>query len=1106
MTTQTMLRKARRNLAPFFLLASVTISPASVHAAKNLDNQLRGVVHSISGRVVSQEDGTPMPGVNVLIKGSQTGTATDASGNYSIQANKGDILIFSYIGFKPFESKVDTKTVIDVTMQQDAALLDEAVVTALGIKRETRSLGYSVGKVNGKDIVNVPQENVVNALSGRVAGVAINQTSGVGSSVSIVIRGAKSLSNDNQPLFVIDGVPVSNSLNNLRAMGDRNNVDYGNAISDINPDDVESISVLKGPSAAALYGSRAGNGVILITTKSGKKGKGLGVSFSTSNVFEIPYEYLDLHYKYANGDRNNELSETSSYWGGPQLDVGNTAVQWNSPVGADGKKIPTELRSYKDNMKNFLQTGITSTNNLSVSGSSDKATFRFSYNLMNNKGLIPNSDLNKHALSANGTYDVGKKFKLSTNFNFVRSKSDNRPSTANRGSNPLAAAYLWSHIDIRELKDYWRAGAENVQQFSPTSDDNPYFLAYGINNGFVRNRAFGNLKLDWTILPELTAFARVSHDVFMENRETKIPWSYSRVKNGGYYNQDFSRQETNTDFLLTYTKKLAELDFSVSTGGNIMRQSGKDAYVGGSTLTVPGLYRVSNIPAGAVTYTNASDQKAIYSLYGMASVGFKNMLYLDLTARNDWSSTLPRSNRSYFYPSASLSWLANYTFKLPEQISLLKFRAGWAQVGNDAGAYQLLPTLSTGSYGSTVVGTVPDKLLNPNLKPEIATSQEVGIDFNLFNNRVRFEGTYYYTENKNQILDITTAPSSGYIGSKVNAGLLTSQGFEIALGGSPIRDLNGWNLDVNLNFTKNRTKIKALTSGMDYYSLWDEAGGGAFTWVGEQIGNIYSRGYAQVTDPNSPYYRWPILGSDGQWIESNDRKDREKVGNFNPDFMMGMQLNLTYKRFNLAVSFDWRAGGQFQSFTYRYYESDWRSQRQLDKLIPGSLYSEADLAALLKSNPEKYIIPQNGNFPRVGGHTKETGGYPFDGANDGAFIPGVTQNKDGSYSEVLGGPGTVISPITETYPWSFGKQTTFDADFIKLREVSLGYSFPKIGPFRNATVSVFSRNIMLWTAAKIGIDPERAFQADNGKFRQGIELHNVLPWTMPVGFKVSFNL
>ncbi len=1060
---------------------------------------------TITGKVTTAEDGTGMPGVNIVVKGTQRGTSSNASGNYSIEVSGANpVLVFSFVGYEAFEAAVGNRNVVDVALTPGTENLNEVVVTALGIKREKRALGYSVGEVSGKDIVNVPQENVLNALSGRVAGVTINQTSGVGSSVSIIIRGAKSLSNDNQPLFVIDGVPVANNLNNIRSMGDRNNVDYGNAISDINPDDVESVSVLKGPSAAALYGSRAGNGVILITTKSGKKGKGLGVSFSTSNVFETPYRYLDLHYKYGNGDRNARLDETSAYWGGPELDKGLTAVQWNSPLDANGNKVPTELKSYKDNMKNFLQTGITSTNNIAISGSNDKTTYRVSYNMMTNKGLIPNSDLNRHSLSAAATYDITNKVKLTTNLNFVRSQSDNRPSTANRGANPLEAVYQWSHVDIRDLKNYWVPGNEQIKQLSPTSGDNPYFLAYGINNAFNRDRIYGNMKLDYSITSNLSAFARISHDMFVEDRETSIPWSYSRGRTGGYYKQGIGRKETNADFLLTYKKNIKSFDLSVSGGGNYMAQNYNEDYMGGSILTVPGLYRISNIPLASLQVSNGTNQKAIYSLYGMASLGYKNMLYLDLTARNDWSSTLPAENRSYFYPSASMSWLANYTFNLPKSVSLLKFRAGWAQVGNDASPYQLVPTLGTGSWGSLITTGVPSTLLNSQLKPEIATSTEFGVDLGFFENRLRFEGTYYYVENKNQILGITTPSSSGFGSKLINAGLLASKGWEINLGGSPIRDKNGWNLDLNMNFTRNRTTIKELTEGMDFYQLWDDNNGGAFTFVGEEIGNIYSRGYATVKDASSPYYRWPILDKNGEWIAVNDRTAREKVGNFNPRFIMGMQATLSYKRFSLAASFDTRIGGNFQSYTYRYGESDWKSQRQLDQLIPGGLYSEAELVALLKSNPEKYIIPENGNFPRVGGHTKATGGLGADG--DGAFIPGVILQSDGTYKEHLGGAGTNIYPITDTYPWSFNKQITFDASFIKLRELSFSYNIPNIGAFRNASISVFTRNIMVWTASKIGIDPERAFQADGGRFRQGIELQNVMPWTIPVGFKLNFNL
>ncbi|GAB3330780.1 SusC/RagA family TonB-linked outer membrane protein [Larkinella ripae] len=1068
----------------------------------------------VSGRVTSKTDGAALPGVNVVLKGTQTGANTDGDGRYSIDVTGSNpVLVFSYIGFETQEFSVGSRGTIDLTMTESAETLQEAVVTALGIKREKRSLGYAVSDVKGDALTNVPQENAINSLAARVPGVAINQTSGVGSSISVVIRGAKSLTGDNQPLFVIDGVPVANSLNNLRSMGDRNNVDYGNAISDLNPEDVESISVLKGPSAAALYGSRAGNGVILITTKKGTKGKGLGITFSTSNVFERPYEYLDFHYKYGNGDRNNRLDESSAYWGGPALDVGNTAVQWNSPVGADGKKVATPLVSYKDNMKNFLETGITSTNNIALAGSGDKATYRISFNNMTNKGLIPNSDLYRNSLASAVTFDINKNFKLSTNLNFVRSKSNNRPSTNNRGANPLEAVYLYPHVDVRELKNYWIPGSEGIQQLAPsTNGDNPYFLAYALTNGFIRDRIFGNIKLDWAISPELSAYARVSHDQFAENRETKIPWSYSRVKNGGYFLQDLARQETNADFLVTYRKKINDFDWSVSGGGNYMTQTYRESYMGGSVLTIPALYRISNVPNTALQFSNGTSQKAIYSLLGTANLGYKDQVYLDLTARNDWSSTLPAANRSYFYPSASLSWLANYTFNLPSEISLLKLRANWAQVGNDTDPYRLVPALGTGAWGSLITTNVSGTLLNPQLKPEIQTSTEFGVELNLFNNRVRFDGTYYNAENRNQILTVTTPNSSGYGSKLINAGALVSKGWEISLGGTPIKNDNGWTLDLNVNFTRNRTTIKELAPGIDFYQLWDDNNGGAFSFVGEEIGNLYSRGFATVTDPNSPYYRWPILSKNGEWTAINDRNARVKVGNFNPRFMMGMQAALSYKRFTLNASFDWRSGGNFQSYTYRYGESDWRSQRQLDNLIPGGQNSASDLAALLKSDPEKYIIPQNGNFPRVGGHTQDTGGIGFDSNGDGVleydggFIPGVIQNADGSYTEHLGGPGTNVYPITDTYPWSFNQQITFDASFVKLRELSLGYSVPKLFGLRNANISVYTRNLVLWTASKIGIDPERAFQADGGRFRQGIELQNVMPWTVPVGFKLGFSL
>lgn len=1086
----------------------------------------RAIRINVQGKVTGDED-EGLPGVNVLEKGTSNGTITDINGDFSLSVEGAEsVLVFSSIGYQTQEQVVGDRQTFNVSMQADLRELSEVVVTALGIEREERSLGYDVANVEGEQLRQVSQENVLSSLAGRVPGVTINQTSGPGSSMSVIIRGATSLTTDNQPLFVVDGVPMSNSLNNISQNGDGNQVDYGNAISDINPDDIESINVLKGPSAAALYGTRAGNGVILITTKSGAKNQKLGVSFSTSNVFERPTRLLDFHYKYANGQRNGVFNEGSAYWGGPNLDEGITTVQWNSPVDENGVPIPTELRSYPNAMKDFLQTGITSNNNIALSGGNEKGSFRVSYSNMLHEGMIPNSDLYRNNLSTDVDYSITDKLTFRSNVNIGRTHSNDRPSTGDRRANPLEAVYASSYVNYDEMKDIWVDGQEEIQQIRTDAGDNPYFIAYGIENAFVRDRIYGNLSLNYQFTDNLSLQARYSLDRVNENRETKIPFSYSRGARGGYFLTDITSQESNTDFLATYNTDAGLFDINFSLGGNIMNRYYFSSNVGSggnrnNGLVIPGVYNVGNIPLDNISVGSSIAEKSIYSLYALASIGFQDQLYLDLTGRNDWSSTLPESNRSYFYPSASVSWLANYTFDMPEAVSMLKVRAGWAQVGNDTDPYSVIQSLNTGNYNTLTTLSVPSSLLNPDLKPEQATSMEAGIDLNILNNKVRFSGTYYTIDNKNQIFDINLPMSSGYSSRKINTGLIRSKGWEFTLGATPI-ERDGWVWNVDFNWSKNTTTVEELSENLDFITLWGENGGGAITGVGQEIGDIYSAGYAYVQDENSPYYRWPILSENGEWIELSGRENMRHVGNFNPDFLMGMQTSVSFKRFTLSASLDWRKGGEFMSFTYRYGESDWKSQRQLDNLIPGGLYTADELIALLKSNPEKYIIPQAGNYPRVGGHTAETGGFPIDDdGTDGAFAPGVIQTSgadtpddfsDDEYTEHLGGPGTNVYPITNTYPWDYNEQVTFDASFIKLRELSLAYQLPDLGRISNASIAIYSRNIMLWTAADIGIDPERAFQAHNGtqgdtqsQFRQGMERQNVMPWSMPIGFKLNFN-
>ena len=1100
----------------------------------------------VTGTIKLGTDNSPIPGVNVLIKGSTLGTTSDNNGRYSLEVSGANpVLIYSYIGYKTEEMPVGNRSTIDVTMTESTETLQEAVVTALGIKREERSLGYSVGKIDGKDLTRVVQENVLNSMAGKVAGVSISATGGTGSSVSMVIRGAKSLSSDNQPLFVVDGVPIANTLNNVSQVGNDNRVDYGNAISGLNPDDIENISILKGPSAAALYGTRAGNGVVLITTKNGSKVKKLTVTITSNTVFDKPYKFLKWQTGFGSGQfsaipvsvSGNPLTnpfgkliqEEIGATYGAALDKGYSEVQWNSPLDANGKPIPMPLVSHKDNVKNFVQTGITTTNGISIANSTDQITYRISYSNMQNRGIIPNSDLFKNTLNFSSSLKLSEKLRMSTNLDISRNNSNNRPA-GNRGSNPLQAAYNTSpHIDLLELKNYWMPGQVGLQQRTQYNGiyNNPYFLANEVNNGFTRDRVFGNLRADWQITKDISFMGRYSLDTYQEQRETKIANSYTNDPRGAYGLINIGSFESNADFLATYKKDIGNFGLSVSAGGNYRHQKGSNltnATRNGTGLIVPGVFTIQNIAPANLDYNSTKFERGIYSLYGLANLSFKDMVYLDLTARNDWSSTLPAANRSYFYPSASLSVLLNEILPVSNTISLLKLRGGIAQVGNDANPYMLLSTLgNAGSWDGIPRLNVPGTLLISDLKPEIATSTEVGLDLNLFRNRLRAGATYYVSENRNQILSTKLPPSSGYTLKNINAGLLVSKGIELTLGGTPI-EKNGWRLDVNANLTRNRTTIKKLSDDLPYFTLWTDAKGGAWTYVGDEIGDLYDAKVVTVEDKSSPYYGYPILDQTGKWQAIDAINTKNKIGNFNPKFILGMQTSLSYRGFSLNMTFDWRNGGDFVSQTYRYGEEDGRSQLFLDKLInPNGLTGDA-LRNYLVANQDEMILINGNNFPLVGGPTPDYNGYPFKYGpytlpHGGVFIPGVVatgydeNGKPTGYKENLGGPGTLMLPFAGSTSWSFSRAVTFDASFLKLREVSFGYDLPqsfvkRIG-LQNANVSVYSRNIILWTAAKIGIDPEMAFQLESGvqssgiQFKQGIERYNVTPWVIPVGFRLG---
>ncbi|MCK0189763.1 SusC/RagA family TonB-linked outer membrane protein [Arenibacter sp. F20364] len=1093
----------------------------------------------VSGTVTSSEDGMPLPGVSIVLKGTNAGNITDFDGNYNLDVPNGTgNLVFSYLGFETQEIGVNGQATINVVMNPGTQALDEVVVTALGIKREDKSLGYSVEKVVGQELTRVANPNVVNSLSGKVSGVTINSTGGTGSSVSMVIRGAISLSSDNQPLFVIDGVPVENSLNNIGGFGDRNPVDYGNAISDLDPESVANVTILKGASAAALYGTRAGNGVVLITTKRAKAGEKMKIELTSNTVFDIPYKFIDTQSRFATGYLSySPESEGGSMImpdaipaggnGGPELDKGYFAVQWNSPLDANGVPIPTELKSYPNNIENFVNTGITTTNSLAITNSSQWLNLRFGVSNMDNTGIIPNSDMQRNSYTLSATSNLNNKLTFSTNVNFVHSYAKNRPAS-NRGTNPLENAYyVPPSIDIMAIKDYKLPGNE-VYNFS---DDypNPWFMANEINNGYSRYRLYGNMALEWKLTPEFTVKSSYNINNFNQTQDTKMAPGYSREPNNGTYGIAKSDGlETNVDLLATYAKKFNGFDLSVSGGGNLMYQ--KQTGVSNSSanqagLIVPNLFTIDNIAPTSLRYSSYAHERGINSVYGLANFGFWDMLYLDITARNDWSSTLPVENRSYFYPSGSLSFLLSEVVDIPK-VDLLKLRGGYAEVGNDTDPYELDTYYNNGGYWGDAIMYGAGSLNTPNLEPERARSWEYGMDMALFQNRIRFSGTYYIVENKNQIIRVPISPSSGSSGVGINAGTLESKGYELSLGLTPIRT-EDWNLDLNFNFTTNESKITALADGVDYIEFWSEnksvsRGYVADPATGEDglVGNIYSPMIRRVTDVNSPYYNYPILGSgeDAEWTAS---EERVKVGNYNPDFIMGLQTTLSYKNFTLNMTFDWRSGGQYMSQTSRYLGDDGYINRTLNSLVnPGISEPGPELKQWVLDHADELIFGEN--FLSVGG-TPGNGGFAetLSGRTvyDGIFSPGVqgTYDASGNFileNENLGDVGTSFIPFSVQNPWDLGTPNMFDADYIKLREVSLSYNVPnkfvdRIG-LSSMNFSLYSRNIMLWTKdSAFGIDPERAFQAETGtdsrgtQFKQGVERYNVEPWLVPVGIKIG---
>ncbi len=1078
--------------------------------------------NTVSGTITAGEDSTPLPGVNILVKGTSVGTISDAEGRYSLQVGdlQNDVLVYSFVGYVSQEVALQGRTTVNVSLLTDARELSEVVVTALGIERETRDLGYAVQAIDGDDLTKARETNIGNALAGKIAGVTVvGNPSGVGASSRITIRGERSLNmNKNQPLFIVDGVPVTNEV--FGSSG-RNNqdVDYGNGAGVINPDDVESITVLKGPSATALYGSRGQNGVIIVKTKSGKGTKGVGVSVNTTVTFESPLRLPDYQNVYGQG-LNGEFAFKDGNGGGtrdgvdenwgpamsgqllPQFDsptsnglrggdVGNLNTQIGPVSLADqlalrGEITPTPFVVYPDNVRDFFETGLTYTQNVAISGANDLGDIRASYTLLDQKGMVPNTDLKRHTFSLATGYNLTKKLNFRATANYVKSQSDNRPNLSYGTENIMYLFNCWfpRSVNINALRDYWQTGREGLNQynFNYNYHDNPYFNLYENTNGQEGDRLFGNFVATYRFNEWLNLMARVGTDYSDEFRTRRRAYSTQRYPLGSYREEQIFLQETNADMLLTFSKELTpELSLSVSAGGNMMRRRYNLSDISAPQLTAPGIYSLNNSRV-ALEYFSFQSQKRINSVYSFANIGFRDYLFLELTARNDWSSTLPSDNWSYFYPSASVSAIITDILNVTTgPLSFAKVRMGIASVGNDTDPYQLISTYAAQTPAQGLPAYAENPVIqNANLKPEKSRSFETGLEMRFLGDRIGFDFTWYKTSSENQILSVPLSQTSGYTARIINAGLIENQGIEIMLNTVPaIAGDFKWGIDVN--FSRNRSMVLELfTDPESGQEIKNYVMANRYVTVearvGERMGDMYGIGYERVSnDPDDRYFD-PTGQFVGQIVYNNNGKpvatsSRLKLGNYNPDWLAGIRNTFSYKGLSLGVLFDFRYGGKIYSHTQTVGREG------------------GTIVETLEGRANGYDLTQEGN-----GVIGEGVIPVFDGeGNITGYTPNTTKLSAREWHSTITLGRSLIEPMM------------YDASFIKLREVQLGYTIPNriLGkfPLRDVSISLVGRNLFLWTDVP-HIDPETASTA-GGTIIPGVE-SVAIPSARSYGFNVNF--
>ena len=1005
---------------------------------------------TVSGTVKDAASGEPIPGATVLVKGSSNGTTTDMDGNYRLQVSETDgILVFSFIGYANVEATVGSRSVVNVDMTEDVTELGEVVVTAFGIEKDKKALGYAVTGVESEDLSTVKQSNVVNSLAGRVPGLVITQsTGGIGSGSRVVIRGNNSLTGNNQPLYVVDGVPVDNSGFGSAGGDDPANyerVDYGTGISDLNPDDIESMSILKGPNAAALYGSRAANGVIMITTKKGRTNKGLGVTYSSNFTWENPLLLPKYQNEYGQGSNGNtytvlsELKSSGAGWG-PKLD-GSNQLYWN------GETKP--YTAQPDNVADFFETGFNAINTVAIDGGNENASARFSYSNSSFNSIVPNSNLQKNNFNLRATAKASERLSFDSRVTYFHQETQNRISQGTEGM--MANVYTMPrNLILNDLKDY-RTEELGVNTWS-ASGGNPYWTLYNDRNQDYRDRFSGFIKATVELTDDLSVFGRVGSDQVTQKTERVEQPGHWFYQSGRLNFNTYKTGETNADFLFMYNKEVSKVGVSVNAGGNYRMNTYEQQGVSGENFKIPTKPIVESASILSPSYTPTQTKK-VTSLYASAEFSYDNFVYLNLSARNDWSSALPVSNNSYFYPSASLSVLID-RFVDPNAsfLDYWKIRTSWAQVGNDTDPFQLntpyyLESPSNSYLGLPVLYRSAIEY-DPDLKPEQTASFEVGTDFSALGNRLYADVSYYSISSTDLILTVGVQDATGFDQYHTNVGEITNQGVELMFGGTVIKS-SDFSWDISANFARNRNKLVSLLEGAEDFTFTTTNAGtvNVRATVGGGYGDIYGYTYERDDAGNI------VTGADGVPMRNSDYT---LLGNYQPDWTGGLSNNLKYKNLSLRLLVDARIGGEVFSGT--------------DAALDGSGLSE------------KTLEYREGGVVVAGVTNTGTSEAPVYSTNEANI---TAQQYWGNYSS-----------IPENY--------IFDQTNIRLREASLNFRLPKslisATPFQDITVGVIGRNLFFLYKKMDNFDPESSYSTSN--FAQGVLFYN-LPTTRQYGINLN---